>query len=900
MKFMSSLCEKYLSRGAIETRPAALALTAKKIEGDEIMKTIVPVLVGVSLALACAEGRAQEAAKDVLKVSIERKSLRDALNEWAQQTGNQLIAEIKGEFVAPKIEGKLTAQEALERLLEGTPLTYQWMGERLVAVKEKGMVLPAALQSTSADGKEQAPIRVARLSGNELGRIRLAASEQSIRQEERSQSSQSIDPGSRKGGVPIETVLVTAQKRTERLQDVPVPVTAIDSTSLANSNQVRLRDYFTRVPGLNLTEAGIYGGSVISFRGITSGILNGGTATVVVDEVPYGVSSNPGGPTSVVPEIDPNDLVRLEALRGPQGTLYGASSMGGLLKYVTADPSTDARTGYLRGGFNGVRNGDGGGYNVSVGINLPLSGTWALRASAFTRQDPGYIDNPVHSIDGVNSEQVSGGRISALWQLSPDFSVKLGALYQESDADGNNYVSPTFGGAPLGEWQQVTAPGSGGYQKVLEVYTANVAAQFGNADLASISAYSRNRATYQFDLSSLAFYSNNAQTQFGVTGAKAVSEGTTERFTQELRVTLPLGERTEWLFGGFYANERNPRINRYLALDFTTGAEAGLLGTLDFPGDYEETSVFTDLTYHFTDRFDVQVGGRFADMTVSLPHNSSTGIFGSVSQGEVESKDESFTYLLTPRFRLSDDLMVYARFASGYRPGGPNLANTQLDPSIPQAFTPDETINYEIGAKGNVLGRLLTFDASIYYIEWNDIQLQSLFSSTARVNYKANGGDGKSQGIDLALESRPLTGMKITGAGAWNLAELTESFPAESTLAGARGDRLPFSARFTGSISIDQEFPLGAMQGFVGVTESYIGDRKGPFLGAGATRADLPDYFTTDLRAGVKRDNWEANLYVNNLTDERGLLMGGAGSFLANIYTYIRPRAVGVSLVSKF
>src|SRR5262249_26169378 len=149
--------------------------------------------------------------------------------------------------------------------------------------------------------------------------------------------------------------------------------------------------------------------SVISIRGITSGLLNGNTATVVIDDVPYGISANPGGPTSIVPEVDPNDLARLEVLRGPQGTLYGASSMGGLLKYVTIDPSVAGVSGRVSGGIAWVHNGDGAGYNLGGALNVPLSDHAAVRISAFSRRDPGFINDPVHHIEGVNWDEIAGG-----------------------------------------------------------------------------------------------------------------------------------------------------------------------------------------------------------------------------------------------------------------------------------------------------------------------------------------------------------------------------------------------------------------------------------------------------------------------------------------------------------
>src|SRR5262249_48926184 len=155
-------------------------------------------------------------------------------------------------------------------------------------------------------------------------------------------------------------------------------------------NQLRLRDYYSRVPGLNLTP-GTQSGQVLSIRGISTGSGNP-TVGVTVDDVPLGSSTFLGG-GAVVPDFDPADLARIEVLRGPQGTLYGASSISGLIKFVTADPSTAGFTGWLQGGVSSVSHGHGAGYNARGSVNVPLSDTFAVRASGFTRKDPGFIDN---------------------------------------------------------------------------------------------------------------------------------------------------------------------------------------------------------------------------------------------------------------------------------------------------------------------------------------------------------------------------------------------------------------------------------------------------------------------------------------------------------------------------
>ena len=178
----------------------------------------------------------------------------------------------------------------------------------------------------------------------------------------------------------IEEIIVTAQKRSERIQDVPVPVTSIDANQLVENNQVRFEDYYTSVPGLSFAPNNQ--NNYLAIRGIATGGFSNPTVGIVIDDVPFGGSTALGG-GQVMPDIDPGDLARVEVLRGPQGTLYGASSMGGLIKFVTVDPSTDALSGRVQAGVSEVHNAGQAGYNVRGSLNVPINNTLAMSVSGF-------------------------------------------------------------------------------------------------------------------------------------------------------------------------------------------------------------------------------------------------------------------------------------------------------------------------------------------------------------------------------------------------------------------------------------------------------------------------------------------------------------------------------------
>ena len=706
---------------------------------------------------------------------------------------------------------------------------------------------------------------------------------------------QTASPDSLSAGDNIDVVIVTAQKRSERLQDVPVPVTAISAESLVATNQLRLQDYYAKVPGLGLVLQSA-GSSTVVMRGLATGGQTGSTVGMVIDDVPYGGTINPGT-TATVPDVDPGDLARVEALRGPQGTLYGASSLGGLLKYVTIEPSTERFGSSLQTGIGSVEDGEVG-YNVRAAVNVPLSDIFAVRVSGFKARDPGYVDNTRNGARDINRLDKAGGRIAALLKPSDNLSINLSAVIQESKRRGTDEVDTTLGGALA----QSALPGSGLYDRDSQAYIATIAGKAGKVDVTSITGYTVDKQDSTQEIFS-ATVVNAARTNFGVTGAPSPVPREYKKFSQEIRASMPLGERFDWLLGGFYTAETGDFHFEYEAANQNTGAVVGKLLIADQPTSYDEYAAFTNLTATITDQFDIQFGGRYSKNKQSFASVRS-GILqpvfypGAAIQPEIRSEDDSFTYLVTPRFKVSPDLMIYARMASGYRPGGPNA---NCGGVVPCQYSADKTQNYEIGIKGDIASGVLSFDASVFYIDWKDVQI-ALRDPVQNVTYNANAGSAKSQGVELALELRPLSGLTISASGAWNEAELTKNFPATAVGAvGRPGDPLPYGSRFTGSLSVDEEFPLAdSIEGFVGASLNSIGDRKGIFRPANVARQEYPSYTQVAVRAGARYGTWSLTMYSTNVTDRRGVLNGGLDGSRPIYFTYITPRVIGMNLSKTF
>lgn len=313
------------------------------------------------------------------------------------------------------------------------------------------------------------------------------------------------------------------------------------------------------------------------------------------------------------------------------------------------------------------------------------------------------------------------------------------------------------------------------------------------------------------------------------------------------------------------------------------------------------------MTYHVTDKFDVQIGGRESRIRQQFYQYSSglltEAFFGSpppYNAPVLHAGSNPATYLLTPRFKISPDLMVYARLASGFSPGGANSG-----PNVPPQFGPQKTKDYEIGAKGDFLEYLLSIDASLYYIDFVGLQ-REFYNVTTGLSYIANGGKAKSQGIELIIEARPATGLKVGGWVVFSDAELTD-IPEGVILAQTAGggpvtssvaDQLPNNSRFSANVSVDQEFPItSSVIGFVGVTESYMGERQGPYA---IPRQSYPAYAKTDLCAGSKFNSWAANFYVDNLTDRRSVISGDDQGFISYSRYLIQPRTIDFSVTKNF
>ena len=709
----------------------------------------------------------------------------------------------------------------------------------------------------------------------------------------------------------LEEIIVTAQKREEKLSQTPVAITALSSKELGALGATQFRDFANTVAGLGFTTGGA-GDTQINLRGITSGGSVSPTVGVYVDEVPYGSSTAFAGAAQLALDVGLFDISRVEVLRGPQGTLYGASTMGGLLKYVTTVPDLHDLGGTARAGLSTTEHG-GVSYDVASAVNLPFgSDKAAARVSGFYSQDGGYVDNVGLGEDDVNQSDLYGGRADVLFQPSEQLSIRLNAYLQKIDRNGSNEVGydPATEKPIDGDLDQRSILPEPFDQKY-EMYSATAVYDFGPAALTSVTSYQSLNNDSFLDGSTLFVPTFNflfspgnpfglPEIAFGAVGiAYAIS---TDKFTQELRLA-GTGPTIDWLIGGFYTDENSNQTQVVESFAPDLSPIAADLTTIRLPSSYKETAGFGTVTWHATGKLDLAAGLRYSHNSQSYTQNSS-GIISPLlapPRPETKSSEDVTTYLANLRYLANDNLMTYFRFATGYRPGGPNF--TGQDPVTGQpignaAFESDKLQSYEGGIKVSTDDRRLSADAAVYLINWDNMQVVSARNGVGVV---ANAETARSTGAELTLTALPIPALTLLGTFAYIDAHLTAD--AED-LGGKDGDPLPDTPDFAGTISGDYAFDVGGHASTIGALVRYVGDRVSSFdESVGNPQYHLPSYTTVDLRGSAAFGSAQVRLYVRNVFDERGQLSAGTVLTQAGgpaTVSILQPRTYGVSVDVSF
>ena len=705
----------------------------------------------------------------------------------------------------------------------------------------------------------------------------------------------------------LQEIVVTAQKRSENIQTVPLSVSAINADTLLQQNNLDAAAYLTQVPGVALDQLGA-GVDSITIRGISTGQGTNPTVGITIDEVPFGTSLYATLGCCIFPELDPLVLDRIEVLRGPQGTLYGANAMGGLLNFVTTTPGTNASAGRTEVDASTVAHGNEG-YGVRAAYSTPLViDEIAVQVSAFDRQDPGYISDPLQGRSDVNEAHVSGGRVALNGKLSDILTIKFSALYQQMKSPGSNMIDVNASDTPVfGPYEHERMPGADGIDDHLQFYTLNLTADLGPVSLTSLTGFQRLYFSDPQDYT-LAFGPLLADFYPGASNLGLALNNVihTSRWTEEFRVASSGQPRLQYVAGFFYSGENNDLFQGLSPETYTTGRPVASLAQalINYSEqNYTQYAAFANVTFNVTDRFDIGAGGRYSHNTQALSQNQSGELIGPTSVASTASETERpTTYSFTSRYHFGPDQMLYGRIASGYRAGGVNFTY----PPGHASFDPDTTVNYEIGFKSEWWDNRLVVNPAVYYIDWSKIQV--LQTTSTGLAYYTNGGRASSQGMELSVDAQPADGLHVSGNVAYDDAKLTENAPP-NTFYGLSGDRLPFSAEWTANIASDYVRPItGSVRAFAGFTVTYTGARVIDFSPvATLPRLPLPAFTRVDLRFGANVDRLRTTLFIRNVADTRGYLGGydwtsgitnsPTGPFQAAL---IVPRTFGLSLSLDF
>jgi iron complex outermembrane recepter protein len=688
----------------------------------------------------------------------------------------------------------------------------------------------------------------------------------------------------------LEGITVTAAKREQDIQKVPISMTALTGEQLERQGVTSLVDLARIAPALTVVSSGP-GSNNLIIRGISSSAGSAATVGYYLDDVPIAASSN-AALLSTRGVIDPSvfDIERVEVLRGPQGTIYGSSSMGGTVKYVTNQPDVDFVEARVKTDVSGTYHG-GPNANINGVLNVPLlKDKVALRVSAYYRDDDGYIDryriNPSNYLeadpdskkkDNVNTFKTYGARAALLIKPDDTLTITPSVIYQYSRL-GSPFTYDKIPGT-LSDPYQVRDVDERNVQKST-ISNLAIHKQFDAFELMSSSSYFTRDVDIRDDSSKVINYFFGLPSVYPTTMYGSYKN---KEFTEEVRATSKFDGPVQAILGAFYHDVRAPLSS---SIPYPDGFNQAF--NTPFP-DYStiyagtrtatlhEYAVFGELSWNITDKLKASAGIRAFEVKQGFSQGGDGLLNGGPSSVHSSSKDYGSTPKFTLQYQVSPDNMVYATASEGYRPGGPNnpapaaLCGAEVDglglsQSQLNKYNPDTLWNYELGFKSSLLDKRLLIDASVYHIDWKHVQQQIVLG--CGYNITANFGNAVSQGAELEMKFLPINAVTLSAGLSYNDAHLKNDVPGTSA---KDGDRLVNVPRFTGSLAAEYRRRVNAeYDGFMRADLSYVGDsnflydRESPFY-------RRKGFATTNVRVGVEgRNGFDISLYATNLFDKRG------------------------------
>jgi outer membrane receptor protein involved in Fe transport len=761
----------------------------------------------------------------------------------------------------------------------------------------------------------------------------------------------------------LEEIIVTAQKRAEDIQNVPMSIQALSTQKLEENHVASFQDYAKLLPSVTFQDgAAAGGGGGPGFaRVYMRGVVSGGDGNHSGSQPSVGMYLDEQPITTIQGSLDIHiyDIERVEALAGPQGTLYGASSQAGTIRIITNKPEL----GVTKGGYdvqgNTVKNGTFG-YTAEGFANLPVGDSAAIRLVGWTEHDSGYIDNrhaaftystgvavdnQAFAKQHYNDTTTTGGRAALKIDLNERWTVTPSVIAQQQKSNGFSAFDPKVGDLAVTHYKP-----EGTLDNWVQA-ALTVEGKIGNFDLVYAGSFLKRHDETQLDYTDYSLAYDNLYGSAAnfvdnsgnpVDGSQyIVGKDHYQKYSNELRISSPKDYALRFVGGLFQQRQQHEIEQRYLV--------NGLANSIWVPGWADtlwltqeervdrDSAIFAELSYDLAPKLTATAGLRYFKSKNSLQGfygfgpgyvyaanygyvpclQPLTPFHGAPCQDIDSSVSDSGT---TPKFNLTyhidDAHMVYATISRGFRPGGLNRYNLATDP----LYKPDFLTNYELGWKSSWLGNRLRFNGAIFQEKWKDFQFAYLGNNSLTVI--RNAGQARINGIETSLDWAAATGLNVGAAIALYDAKLTEDFCSDATAApgscpsyaqAPSGTQLPVTPKFKGDFSARYKFSAMGVDSFVQGSVAYVGARW-PELRTfqRGLIGQEPAYTIVDVSAGMNLGSSTLELFVGNLFDERAQLqrftmcsptMAGGTPLCAPDHVYIQsnqPRTIGLKWGQKF
>ncbi len=704
-----------------------------------------------------------------------------------------------------------------------------------------------------------------------------------------------------------DDIVVTANKRRENLRDVAMPISAVTGEQLAKANANSLSDYIVRLPGVvfNDYQPGV---SEVVIRGIAATTYHEQGQTTVgyyLNDIPL---VEPGFPIGI-PDVDTFDLDRVEVLRGPQGTLFGSSTLGGLVNYVvkTADPTRIEAAGQGLVSSTGNSGGDVN-YAAKLMVNVPIiQDKLAVRLMALQRYDAGFLDNVGTGDEGSNDFRTRGLRGSIAFTPAEGTKLTYLGAYQETRLSDQTYLtSPTA-------LERVSARKEP-QETSFQLHSLRLDQELGFANLTVFGSVNEKKNTTVFSYP----YAYVTGVTTGAAAAYSLGDANANIKQVEARLASSGTGPFRWLIGASYMSAKKfsyDQIFQQGAAAFINANPAlfgGYSGTQLTPGDRlygyvsdtlnKDLGIFGELSWRPVDQFEITVGGRYYDTQAKATVTNQAGALGGYpggytpigSSGSVDRKEDGFTPKATLSFRPAPGFLAYMTYSKGFRVGGIN-PNAGLLASIPAAYDSDTVDNYEAGVKFGLFGNRVLIDATVFSIDWKDIQARLFGPAPSYYSYVTNAGSANIGGVEFSGTVKLTRALTFSSNVTYQDAQLTAFLPDTFAANGgyASGTTLPGSSRWSVANNLVLDLPDATLAPTVEVAHRYISSAPVAF-GNPNTRGDFSQF---DARASITlMEKVRLLAFVNNIFDKRGILNAPFTDQAAPAYSIIRPRTYGVRL----